>query len=76
MSEIKTPKAGEKVTIGFTTNGNGRITKSRVTRTDTIVAVYSDQRKTDKGVDVFSVKLFSGDLVEVVRVNEGWTAIS
>lgn len=73
---IRTPQVGEKVEIGFTTNGNGKAIKGRIKRSDTIKAIYEDTRKTDKGVFVFSVQVNNGEQYDVVRVNEGWVALA
>lgn len=73
---VRTPVVGEKVTIGFTSNGNGRAVKARVARTDVIKAIYEDTRQTDKGVFVFSIQVNNGEQFEIVRVNEGWVALA
>tara|TARA_Y100001960_G_scaffold334111_1_gene445169 strand:- start:39928 stop:40164 length:237 start_codon:yes stop_codon:yes gene_type:complete len=73
---VRTPAVGEKVTIGFTSNGNGKTVKGRIKRQDVIKAIYEDTRRTDKGVFVFSVQVNNGEQYEVVRVNEGWVALA
>lgn len=73
---VRTPVVGEKVTIGFTSNGNGKTVKGRLKRTDVIKAIYEDTRCTDKGVFVFSVQLNNGEQFEIVRSGEGWVALA
>ncbi|QZI88158.1 hypothetical protein SIPHO035v1_p0067 [Vibrio phage 234P7B] len=74
--QVVTPQVGDKVEIGFVSNGNGRLTKSRVKRSDVVKAIYEGTERTPKGVVIYSLQLNNGEQVDVIRLNGGWSAIA
>lgn len=70
------PKAGDSVFMGFVTNGEGRIlAKQAVNPFDKVQAIYEGSRKLKSGQPVYSVRLTSGDLVDVVHDRNKWKVI-
>lgn len=75
--ELRDPKVGDSVHIGFITDGNGkRIKKGALTPFDKIVAVYSDKETGKDGNPLYNVQVSSGDLVKVANTGKSaWEAV-
>lgn len=75
-AQAKVPVLGDSVFVGFVTNGEGRmLTKQAASPFDKVSAVYSHTRKLKDGSAVHSVKLTSGDSVDVLPYKNYWKAI-
>jgi len=71
-----TPKFGDSVFMGFVTNGEGKVLpKQAMNPFDKVQAIYEGSRYLKSGQPVFSVRLASGDAVDIVSYKNAWKAV-
>lgn len=82
MQTLKTPLIGQSVFIPFVTTTDietGKTMKLKgaaLIPFDTIEAIYAGTSKTQTGKNIYSVRVKSGDVVDIVDKDDKWQAIN